>query len=116
MTDPSSIAGMISKTIKTFGRIDYYIDSTRARYASITAAGSSEPDHTWQANAEGTLHCIHAVAQVMKNQSVGKYKHRGQVREASRGSIVIVGAPRTDLGRDTVAEDAVLRLVRKAGG
>ncbi|BCS29770.1 SDR family NAD(P)-dependent oxidoreductase [Aspergillus puulaauensis] len=114
MTDPASIAGMVSKAMKTFGRVDYYVDSTRAGYTNLPATGSSEQDRIWQDSAEGTLHCIHAVAQVMKSQAVGKYKYRGRVREAGRGSIVTVGAPSTDLGRNTVAEDAVLRLIRKA--
>lgn len=116
MTDPASIAGMVSKAMKTFGRVDYYVDSSRAGYTNVTATGSSEQDRIWQDSAEGTLHCIHAVAQVMKSQAVGKYKYRGRVRESGRGSIVTMGAPSTDLGRNTVAEDAVLRLIRKAGG
>lgn len=118
MTDPASIAEMISKVMKTFGRVDYYVDSTRAGYADVSAteSESSGLDRIWQDSAEGTLHCIHAVAQVMKNQTAGKYKYRGQVREAGRGSIVTVGAPSIGLGKDTVPEDAVLGLIRKAGG
>lgn len=115
MTDPASIAEMISKVMKTFGRVDYYVDSTRAGYADVSATESSELDRIWQGGAEGTLHCIHAVAQMMKNQTAGKYKYRGQVREAGRGSIVTVGAPSIDLGGNTVVEDAVLGLIRKAG-
>ncbi|KAL4781114.1 hypothetical protein BJX76DRAFT_24627 [Aspergillus varians] len=116
VTDPTSIVGMVDKATRAFGRVDYYVDNTRASHGHIAATGPQAlEDRLWPDNAaKPILYCIHAVAEVMKAQHVGRYKSRGRVREASRGAIITVGAPCTVLGGDTVAENTVLGLIRKA--
>ncbi|KAL4865770.1 hypothetical protein BDV12DRAFT_174076 [Aspergillus spectabilis] len=108
ITDITSIAEAIRTALKVFGRVDYYVNNTE-RPLKITLQ-----DQTWQGYAKGTLACIHAVAQVMKNQPVGKYKSRGRIREAGRGTIITVGAPNASTSADRSSGSSLLSLIRKA--
>ncbi|KAL4876439.1 hypothetical protein BJY04DRAFT_223072 [Aspergillus karnatakaensis] len=107
ITDLSSIAEVISTVVKVFGRIDYLVNNT-----NIPLKANLE-DQTWQSYAKGTLACIHAVGQVMKNQSVGKYKARGRIQEAGRGTIITVGAPNASRSGGTSSGRDLLSLIRK---
>jgi NAD(P)-dependent dehydrogenase (short-subunit alcohol dehydrogenase family) len=120
MTDLVSVAEMVGAIMRVFGRVDYYVNITGAQKRLSTAAMDREAwERTRQASLEGTLHGIRAVTQVMRNQSPGKYKARGRVREGSRGTIINVGLRNLVMAeraaQDAVDEQGVLDLMRKTG-
>ncbi|KAL2826418.1 hypothetical protein BDW59DRAFT_160942 [Aspergillus cavernicola] len=112
-TDLASVAEMIVTAMRLFGRIDYFVNSGWT--APPALEGTDSDNKMWQANATGTIHCVRAVAQVMRNQQVGKYKSRGRVRESGRGTIIIVGAPNSmNAPRIEQGGHGTLGLTRKA--
>ncbi|KAL3457251.1 hypothetical protein BJX64DRAFT_269234 [Aspergillus heterothallicus] len=119
MTDLVGVAEMVGAIMRVFGRIDYYVNITGTQTRLITAAMDQETlERSRQASLKGTLHGIHAVTQVMKNQAPGKYKLRGRVREGSRGTIITVALRNSVMGdrtaQDTIDEKGILDLARKA--
>ncbi|KAL4949747.1 hypothetical protein BDW69DRAFT_197827 [Aspergillus filifer] len=71
VTDPSSVAEMVNRAVKSFGRIDYYV-----------SCGPQGLGPDWLEFAKGTLLCVHSVTQIMRAQAAVPHKVRGRVREA----------------------------------
>ncbi|KAL4789234.1 hypothetical protein BDV19DRAFT_374411 [Aspergillus venezuelensis] len=102
VTDPSSVAEMVNRAVRSFGRIDYYV-----------SCGPQGLGPDWLEFAKGTLLCVHSVTQIMRAQSLVPYKVRGRVREGSRGAITIIGAASTVV-KPLESSDNALDLLRKA--
>ncbi|KAL4967587.1 SDR family NAD(P)-dependent oxidoreductase [Aspergillus stella-maris] len=102
VTDPSSVAEMVNRAVKCFGRIDYYV-----------SCGPQGLGPDWLEFAKGTLLCVHSVTQIMRAQSLVPYKVRGRVREGSRGAMTIIGAAST-VAKPLASSDDTLDLLRKA--
>ncbi|KAL2864837.1 SDR family NAD(P)-dependent oxidoreductase [Aspergillus lucknowensis] len=120
VTDLGSVAEMIRAVMKVFGRVDYYVHiATALNHSSVGGREEVErenPDRAAQMGANGAMQCVRAVSRVMKNQSVGRYKSRGRIREGSRGTIITVASrnPTTTEHTQGATENPLLDLTRKA--
>ncbi|KAL5333136.1 hypothetical protein BJX70DRAFT_381965 [Aspergillus crustosus] len=108
ITEINSIAEVVRTALRVFGRVDYCVNNT-----GIPLKIALE-DETWQAYAKGTLACVHAMTQVMKNQAIEKYKTRGRIRDTGRGTIITIGAPNASTSVETPSGTSLISLIRRA--
>ena len=76
VTDPASVANMVSDACARFGGVDILINnaaiSGQLRLQPLTSISSAEWDRVLGVNLRGPFECIKAVAPVMKQRGYGK--------------------------------------------
>ncbi|KAI0392813.1 NAD(P)-binding protein [Xylariaceae sp. FL0594] len=95
VTKDESVEAMVKKTVKEFGRVDYLVNSAGVKNNSKAAIYHTKLDVFQQAmdiNATGTLRCIRAVTNVMREQTPRSYTGRNRMRDVGKGCVVNIAS------------------------
>ncbi|KAI0006811.1 hypothetical protein F4779DRAFT_595045 [Xylariaceae sp. FL0662B] len=122
VSNEESVNNLMDKTIKTFGRIDYFVNSAGVGVtlpAEIGLSSVEEFERFFQVNTKGTFLCVRAATQAMKQQEPKIVEGRLGPRHIGRGVIINMASCNAfmatpNITQYTVAKHAVLGMTRNA--
>ncbi|KAI1078225.1 hypothetical protein F5B20DRAFT_582456 [Whalleya microplaca] len=122
VSNEESVKSLVDTTVKTFGRIDYLVNSAGLGVtlpAEIGDASVEELDRFFHVNVRGTFLCIRAATQAMKQQDPRVVQGRLGPRPIGRGVIINLASCNAfmatpNITQYTVAKHAVLGMTRNA--